>query len=73
MANKLKVFTCTEFKGHYPVGTAATVVAVDAEDAAMLLTGYLYGLGLGQSINAEQMEELDLTKIGVKILNDGNY
>lgn len=70
---KLKVFTCTEFKGRYPVGTAATVVAIDAEDAAVLLTGYLYGLGLGQSIKAEQMVELDTSKIGVKILNEGEY
>lgn len=71
---KMKVFTCTEFKGHYPVGVSAVVVAKDAEDAAILLSGYLCGIGLGvQRIEANQMVELNTQKMSVTVLNDGDY
>lgn len=71
----MKVFTCVEFEGHYPVGTSAVVVALNSEDAAMLLNGHLAGIGLIQEewLTAADMKELDTSKVGIKVLNDGNY
>lgn len=73
----MKVFTCVSFKGHYPVGTAAVIVANDAEDAAMLLCGNLAAIGLiqpdGRWPTADDMVEVNTSKVGVQVLNDGNY
>lgn len=69
----MKVFTCATFRGHHPVGTAAVVVADNAEDASMLLMGWLATIGLQQIIKPDQMTEMDATKLGVRILCDGDY
>ena len=37
----LNIYTCDSFKGHYPVGAAAVVVAGSAEQAAELLNDEL--------------------------------
>lgn len=69
----MKVFTCHNFKGHHPVGTAAVVVAGNAEDAATILTGHLYAIGLPQIIDPKQMDEVAMTGLYVRVLCDGDY
>jgi hypothetical protein len=69
----MKVFTNTEFSGHWPVGTAAVVVAADADAAAFLLEKQLAKQGLSQKIKATEMVEIDLTTQGVTVLRDGDY
>lgn len=67
----MKIYTCTSFVGHYPVGTAAVVRANSKEEAAHLLEIALTAHSLPQKVAPEQMEELP--KLGVVILADGNY
>lgn len=69
----MKVWVNTEFTGHYPVGTAAVVVAATAEDAARFLNSALAERGLDSSAEAGQFVQLKTSKEAVVILNDGNY
>lgn len=69
----MNVYTSKGFEGHYPVGTAAVVVAKNAEIAAAILQDALRREGLDQSINSEDMKELETENSLVVILNDGNY
>jgi hypothetical protein len=72
----LKVFTCINFKGHYPVGVCAIVAAETADDAAMILNCNLAVNGLDQGnrwMEASDMVEFKFDKIEVEILLDGNY
>lgn len=83
----MKVFTCTGFQGHYPVGTSAVVVAETAEAAALALREALQQEGLldsdapmsseaysnWKSVTANSLLELDLTTPSCEILNNGNY
>lgn len=72
---RMKVFYNTEFKGHYPVGTAALVVAENAATAAVLLRDELAKQGLDQEVLAAHMVELKLKddKRQVIVLLNGNY
>ena len=70
--SNLKVFTCTGFSGHYPVGTAAVIVAADSLTAKELLLTRLASIGLPQSYPI-QVEELDVTTPSVDVMCDGNY
>lgn len=68
----MKVFVCTDFTGHWPVGTAAVVIAPTMEDAGKLLRKELENHGLDPN------DEFTLTEISnhepkAIILNDGNY
>jgi hypothetical protein len=71
----MKVYTCTAFKGHYPVGTSAIVVAENRSHAAHLLTLQIIANSLPEQmpLSFEDMVEVDLTICGATILNDGNY
>jgi hypothetical protein len=69
----MKAFWNTAFFGHWPVGTAAIVVAHEPDDAAALLEAELAKQGLPQKIDASQMFEIDLSATGVVVLNDGEY
>ena len=70
----MKVFINTAFTGHYPVGTAAVVVAETAADAAMLLyTELLEKHGLNTTINHLDMAEVDMDTASALVLCDGNY
>ena len=69
----LKLFTCNSFKGHYPTGTAAVVLAPSEEEAAALLEKELKNMGLAQSIKPDQMNYCKFSNSKVIILNDGNY
>lgn len=66
----MRVFTCNDFTGHWPVGTAAVVVAEDKEAAKKLLTAKLKAAGLKFDGN---LREVNIHMAEATILNDGNY
>ena len=68
----MKIWTNKEFTGHYPVGTAAVVIAETAEDAADYLNLFLAEAGLGEC-KVTQFIELPFVDGQVSILNDGDY
>lgn len=68
----MKVWTNSEFAGHYPVGTGAVVVAESAEDAAIFLSIALQERGL-PAAQPKDMQELEFRAGSVVILCDGNY
>lgn len=68
----MKLWTNNKFTGHYPVGTAAVVVADTAQEAADFLNLFLAEAGIEQC-EAEQFEEMPFADGQVRILNDGNY
>lgn len=72
----MKVFTSTSFRGHYPVGTAAVIVAADEVDALTQLIDACAAADIPQ--NAEDVREidvleLDMSRPSVAILRNGNY
>jgi hypothetical protein len=69
----VKVWTCTGFDGHYPVGTAAVVVAETAEQAADELNRELRRRGLAGDVTSDGMRELETETPGALVLADGNY
>lgn len=69
----MNVYTCTSFTGHYPVGTAAVVVARSRIEAARALENALTAHGLTQTIDPTKMTIIDPHHQNVRILNDGNY
>jgi len=66
------IFTCTDFDGYYPVGTAAVVIAGCKEEAAVLLELSLKECGLSQIIDPNTLVPIDV-EVPVRILCDGNY
>ena len=68
----MKFYTNNVFRGHYPVGTAAVVVAKSEEQAAELLNMALRDVGLEPTADPEDMEWVDIYP-QVKILCDGGY
>lgn len=70
---KLGVYVCNQFTGHYPVGTAAVVVAESQEHAATLLNDQLVIQGLKGDANANMMALVMQTSPQAVILCDGNY
>jgi hypothetical protein len=69
----MKVFKITGFDGHWPVGTAAVVVAKDTYQAAKILQASLEESGLKRDISEESLIEIDTGLMSVHILCDGNY
>lgn len=71
----MKVFTCNSFKGVWPVGTAAVIVAESKETAFSLLSSALSGRGMKQSpeFTVDEIDELDTSVPSVEILCDGDY
>ena len=71
----MKVWTITGFKGHWPVGTAAVVVAENKEHAVQSMVDALLFLGLPQEIEPDQLVELNLDTDTptVRVLCDGDY
>lgn len=73
MSNRQNVFVCTEFTGHYPVGSAAVVVAWTSEEAAELLNKALRDRGLAGDAKPDDMAEISVFTKRAFILNDGDY
>lgn len=69
----MKVWTCNKFKGHWPVGSAAVVVAKDQEQARQLLAKQLALYGLKQEVTPEMLDPLPVCYPMALVLNDGNY
>lgn len=69
---QLKVFYNTSFKGRWPVGTAALVVAENQATAALMLHDELVKHGIRQPIVHADMVELELTPQAIVLL-DGDY
>jgi hypothetical protein len=67
----LNVYAITGFAGHWPVGTAAVVLAESREEAAGLLADALERQGLSQKIDSADFIELS-TKQAL-VLCDGDY
>lgn len=68
----MKIWTNNDFKGIYPVGTAAVVIAETREKAKEYLDPQLKAKRLPKS-NVEDFHEMDFMIGGVRILCDGNY
>lgn len=68
----MKVFTATGFQGHWPVGTAAVVVAETEEEADRLLIESLSKMDLIQD-EPVKLQEVDTTVTHVSVLLDGDY
>lgn len=71
-----RIFVNTEFPGHYPVGTAAIMVARDRGHARRLLIREARDHGL--SLRADDLPlngftELSLEESGCVILRNGDY
>ena len=69
----MNVYTNITFTGHWPVGTAAVVVANTQEQAAFLLEEELEKIGLKQKIDPKEMERISTYRPKTIILQDGNY
>ena len=69
----MKVWTNRSFAGHYPVGTAAVVVADTAEQAAEVLNNELTARGLRRGATAAQFERLPTHRPVARVLSDGDY
>lgn len=67
----MKVWTCDDFTGHYPVGTAAVVVAQSEADARLLLIDACRARGL--VIEDFTVKPLDSSVARAVVLCDGNY
>ena len=68
----MHAYWCSEFTGHYPVGTAAVVVDVNAEYAAQALNVELRKQGLPGDAKASDMRKIGRTP-SVSIINNGDY
>lgn len=69
----MQIYTCTKFKGHWPVGVAAVVVAKTRSMACYLLEQELEKAGLKQSLSMDDMKPLSKAVQSAVILNDGDY
>lgn len=72
----MKVFYITGFKGHYPVGTSAVIVAPNRVVAVSLLIKKLreHGLHLSlKDVNPKDFKQLDVLQPHAVVLQDGDY
>jgi hypothetical protein len=69
-----KVFTCTDFRGIWPIGVSSVVVAKDKIQGKHMLIDALKAAGVDQpEINDLTLQELDLSRPGAVVLNSGTY
>jgi len=72
--SNLRVFVSNDFTGHYPVGSAAVIVAADEDEALDRLVSALESKGLPQTQPGRPtVREINLTEESVEILVDGDY
>jgi hypothetical protein len=71
----MNIYTCTEFTGHYPTGTAAIVVARSRAQAVSKLNAALKEAGLPGDAETKDLVPLiiDDDCPVCRILADGNY
>lgn len=73
MSKSLRVWTCTDHKGHWPVGAASLVVASTERQARALLIEALRASGIIQPEGDFTLKEIDCATAAAYVLNDGNY
>lgn len=69
----MNVYTHTGFTGHWPVPTAAVVVANSREEAAQLLSAALQDRGLAQEIDKANFDQVEVGASAAIVLSDGEY
>lgn len=69
----MKTWTCNDFEGHWPVGTALVVTADNVELAIKMIEEELDKRGLPQKIEPKQLIPLPTRHRHVRILCDGDY
>lgn len=70
----MKVYTCRNHNGYWPVPTASVVVAPNEVIARILLDAELMARGLKTSVDySYTLVELDTGKLKATILQDGDY
>lgn len=70
----MRVFYSNNFRGHYPVGTSAVIVARDKDEAHVLLTSKLIGMGLPPRPDDNiTIHEVPTDCTSVTVLQDGDY
>ena len=69
----MKIYTCNNFTGHWPVGTAAVVVAANPIEASILLNKELVKGRLDGDATPDDMWELSADTEKVRILCNGDY
>ncbi|MDQ0091658.1 hypothetical protein J2T12_005098 [Paenibacillus anaericanus] len=67
----MKVFTCNDHEGHYPVGTASVIISENEQQASLLLKTQLKQRGI--SNETFTLKEIDLAMPRAIVLCDGNY
>ena len=68
----MSVFYTNNFCGHWPVGTAAVIVARDLDEAYVLMSKQLCEMGLAQNKDFS-IKELATDRTHVVVLQDGDY
>lgn len=72
--NVNKLFTCTDFRGIWPVGVSSLVIARDQVQAKKLLVEALQNAGINQpEVNDLTLQEVDLKRSHALVLNKGDY
>ena len=69
----MNVYTCSDFPGHYPVSTAAVIVADNEEFARGLLAYEMTKRGLLSGWQTCTLVLLNVSKPHALILLDGDY
>ena len=69
----MNVWTCVDFRGHWPVGTAAVVIAPTAFEARRILMAELERKGLAQKVPYEAIHRIYTNVNQAVILNDGDH
>lgn len=69
----MNVYYCNDFRGHWPVGSAAIVAAHHKQEAADLLMAQLIKRGLEQEVKPEQMVPFYIDTPRALVLLDGDY
>ena len=69
----MKIYTNNKFKGVYPIGTAAVIVANDKYEAARLLSDALFDTGIPDDNTIDGMIEIDISSPNAIILCNGDY
>lgn len=69
-----RIYSCTDFRGYWPVGVASVIVATDKREAKRMLDAKLREAGIPiEGDGNYTLTEIDIQAKGVVILNDGKY
>jgi len=66
-----RVYTCTNFRGYWPVGVASIIIASNKQEAEELLLSQLSALSIKVEHDDFNITEIDIQSKGVFVLVDG--